>query len=101
MQAFLISLTSKIYDSKNDLSEQMILLLAREIGFIQESDNWNRTGFPLMIRWFAVSIPFRTIWQCQQINYPVEFAGVDRCNWRKYPKINRQPGPSERRAVIC
>jgi hypothetical protein len=57
-------LSEKIYDSENDLSEQMILLLAREIGFIQESENGNRAGLPFMIRWFTVSIPFRTIWQC-------------------------------------
>jgi hypothetical protein len=35
MQAFLISLTEKICDSENDLSEQMIPLLVREIYFIR------------------------------------------------------------------
>jgi hypothetical protein len=78
----------------------MIPLLAQEIGFMQESENGNRTGLPLMTRWFAVSIPFTTIWQCRRINYSVQFAGVDRCNWRKYPKINSQSDPSERRAAI-
>jgi hypothetical protein len=74
MQAFLISLTEKIYDSENDLSEQMIPLLVREIGFIQESENGNRTSLPLMTRWFTISIPFRAIWQCRRINYSVQFA---------------------------
>jgi hypothetical protein len=78
----------------------MIPLLAREIGFIQESENGNRTRLLSMTRWFTVSIPFRIIWQCRRINDSVQFAGVGRCNWRKYPKINRQSGPPERRAVI-
>jgi hypothetical protein len=78
----------------------MIPLLAREIGLIQESENGNRTGLPLMTRWFIVSIPFRTIWPCRRTNYSVQFVGVDLRNWSKYPKINRQSGLSERRAII-
>jgi hypothetical protein len=39
------------------LNEQIILFLAPELDFVQESENGNRAGLPLMTRWFTDSTP--------------------------------------------